>query len=189
MLNEKAHTVEVWAKLLLSAEDRRRIRDFFVSECGIRKGYVVRHMHLTVYHARRPLPGLVGVREPASVILSAAETRFMPMTPRGENPRPEIEPARYPIGIRIHRQSTAMPAVQLYRSRLLKYETPAVLGGRKPSTHKRSAFGARAFQPHVSLLYAESGIDPDLKPIGHRFREVIGNLTFDTFRIEIDHNR
>ena len=105
MLNEKAHTVEVWAKLLLSAEDRRRIRDFFVSECGIRKGYVVRHMHLTVYHARRPLPGLVGVREPASVILSAAETKFMPMTPGGENPRPEIEPAHYPIGIRTHPQT------------------------------------------------------------------------------------
>jgi len=61
-----------------------------------------------------------------------------------------------------------------------------VLGSRKPSTSRTNAFGARAFQPHMSILKSGSGIDRDLTLLGERFRRSIDCPTFDTFVIETD---
>jgi len=119
-----AHKTEVWAKLFLCVSDRDRIRDFFVSEFGITPPYIISNMHLTVYHARRPMPGVVSVTEAVNVVLQASETRFMVMAPGGENPRPDLDPARCKIGIRVHKQSSVLPAILKFRERLLRYETP-----------------------------------------------------------------
>lgn len=73
-----------------------------------------------------------------------------------------------------------------YRNRLLEYETPDVLGSRKASDHRRNAFGARHFQPHMTLLMAGSGVCRDLKEIGEPFRQVMGMLRFDRFEIKIN---
>jgi hypothetical protein len=181
----KAHTTEVWARLCLCDDDCARIRAFFVSELGIKRRSIVRKMHITVYHARRPMPGVVSVSEPAHVILPAIETRFMVMAPGGENPRPELDPASRKVGIRVHKQSTALPEILEFRRRLLQLETQRVLGNRSPSTHRRNAFGARHFQPHMVVLRAGSGIHRDLTLLGSRFREGLGELTFDTFSIDV----
>jgi hypothetical protein len=77
----KPHATEIWAQLCLCEKDHARIRDFLVSEFGIKPRYIVKNMHITVYHARRPMPGVSSVREPARVKLAAAETRFMVMAP------------------------------------------------------------------------------------------------------------
>ena len=52
---------DVWAQLLLAEADCRRVSDFFTTEIGVHPKYVVRRMHLTVYHARRPMAGVVSV--------------------------------------------------------------------------------------------------------------------------------
>lgn len=181
----KRQTTEVWAQLFLSQNDCSRIRDFFVSELGIKPRFVIRNMHITVYHSRRPMPGVVTVSETACVVLAASETRLMVMAPGGENPRPELDPGKRKVGIRVHKQSSALPSILKYRERLLNYETERVLGRRSPSTHRRSAFGARHFQPHMAVLRAGSKVDRDLKTIGIPFRQALGNLTFDRFAIEV----
>lgn len=176
---------EVWAQLFLCAEDCTRIRDFFISEFNIKSRYILPKIHLTVYHARRPMLGVVSVSEPTHVVLAATETRFMVMAPGGENPRPELVPGQRKVGIRVHKQSAALPLIFSFRDRLLQYETKRVLGNRMPSTHKSNAFGARHYQPHMGLLSAGSRVDRDLSQIGIRFRQILGNLTFDRFAIEV----
>lgn len=176
---------EVWAQLLLSQQDVARIEEFLCITCGLRRRAVSRRMHLTVYHARRPMPQIVSGLESAQVFLPAVDTRLMVLAPGGENPRPELEPNCRSIGIRVHKQSDAYTHIQLYRSRLLAFETPKLLGKRKPSTANKSAFGARHFQAHMTLLKPGSGIDRDLTLVGCMFREKIGILTFDRFIIDV----
>ena len=183
--SRKLDKTEVWAQLVLAEEDCRRIRDFFTLELGIKSRFIVRNMHITVYHARRPMMGVISGCEPVKIVLPAAETRFMVMAPGGENPRPELEPGKRKVGIRVHKQSSALPLILHYRNRLLEHETTKVLGRRSPSTRKRNAFGARHFQPHMTLLRAGSGIDRDLTITGVTFRSLLGNLTFDKFSIDV----
>lgn len=179
--------VDVWAQLYLREKDRLRIRDHFIKKLKIKSRYIVKKMHISVYYARRPMPGLESVSETASVILPASETRFMVMAPGGENPRAELEPNASMVGFRVHKQSKVLPMILSYRGRLLRYETDEVLGRRSPSTLKTNAFGARYFQPHMVILEPGSGIERDLKIIGIPFREEVGNLTFDRFEIKVIH--
>ncbi len=179
------HSEEVWAQLILSKPDCKKIRDFLHSEFGVRSEYFMPRMHLTVYHARRPMHGVANRRERANVEVSASDTRFMLLAPGGENPRPDLDPCHHKVGIRIHRKSAAYREILHFRERLLVHETRDVLGQRRPSTAKRNAFGARSFQPHVAILRLGVEIPHDLKEIGTCFRETIGKLLFDRFEIHI----
>ena len=162
------------------------LRAFFLDEFGIPSRRLVRKPHITVYHCRRPMKGLRAATEQVAVVLPAGDARFMIMSPGGEIPRPDMNPADLVVGIRIHRQSAAMLAIYVLRGRLFRYEDEHILGGRSPSTMRTSAFGARAFQPHMSILKADSGIDRDLTAVGDRFRNAMGSLTFDTFEVDVD---
>jgi len=161
------------------------VHEFLVSECGVKPRYIIRRMHLTVYHARRTMAGVIPSSEPANLILPVNETRFMVMAPGGENPKPELEPARRTVGIRVNRRSTALPVILDYRTKLLRYETQQVLGKRAPSSSKTNAFGARHFQPHMAMLRAGSDINRDLKLIGRPFRQALGELMFDRFVVDV----
>lgn len=86
-------TTEVWARLTLSSEDCARVRSFFRSEFGVTARHMVRNMHLTVYHARRPMPGVETRAESSCVVVPATDFRFMVMSPGGENPRPDLVPS------------------------------------------------------------------------------------------------
>jgi hypothetical protein len=109
----------------------------------------------------------------------------MVMAPGGENPRHYLVPAGSKVGIRIQRKNPARPTIHEFRNRILPYETKTVLGTRRPSDHKRNAFGARYFQPHMAILQAGSGVDRDLTKIGKLFRAEILMLRFDRFSVEI----
>ncbi len=165
---------EVWAYLNVCVSDEERIRQFLTQQMGIHPRYIFGRMHLTVFYARRFVPELQPLIEEANVLLPAQDARFMVLAPGGENPRPDLDPAANKVGIRVHRQSSASPLIQSYRARLLAYETLTVLGIRKPSTAKTSAFGARHFQPHMTLLRSGSGIARDLTMIGEEFRRSFG---------------
>lgn len=176
---------EVWAQLFLADQDCDRVRDFLINEAGIRRKHVLKKMHLTVYHSRRPMHELTtGVRS-ISIVVPTAETRFMVLWPGGENPRPEIDPGNRKVGVRVQWQSRSMTQIQLLRRELIAKETSEILGNRSPSGKRRSAFGARSFQPHIALIRAGSGIGRDLSLLGEKFRSEIGNLTFDRFLVEM----
>jgi hypothetical protein len=80
--------VEVWAQLSLCATDCALIRDVLSSRCGIKGKVIVPKMHITVYHARRPMLSLHSCAEAAHLVIPTAETRFMVLAPGGENPQP-----------------------------------------------------------------------------------------------------
>ena len=109
----------------------------------------------------------------------------MVMAPGGEVPRPEFDPAYRKVGIRVQKRGSTMAAIMELHNRLIQFESEEVRGHRGPSTRNRSAFGARHFQPHMTVLEAGSGVDRDLTPIGLHFRQVLGNLTFNKFVIDI----
>ena len=188
VVSPKRVTFEVWARLILSQRDCDRIRDFLVFDLGVKPEFVVRRMHVTVYHARRPMFGLTPLTQRAHVVIPASETRFMVMAPGGENPRPNLDPAKRKVGIRIKRNTESMAQIIHLRERLLQYETRVVLGSRSPSTRRTSAFGARSFQAHMAILRAGSGIHGDLTGIGLPFREQLGDFLFDRFEVEVVRN-
>jgi hypothetical protein len=178
-------TTEVWAQLWVCGDDCLRIRELLLSEGLVKPSSIIPKMHLTVYHARRPMLGVSAVDEEARVVVPTAETRFMVLAPGGENPRPELEPKHCKVGIRIQRKNVARSEIQVFRERLLAYETPNVLGGRRPSTGERNAFGARHFQPHIALIQPGNRMDRDLTRTGELFRQAVKQVTLDRFSIEI----
>src|ERR1700684_340940 len=100
----KSHQTEIWAQLAVCRQDCERIRDFITSEFRVPKSRVVRRLHLTVYHSRRPMPGVLSLSEEADLVLPSCDTRFMVLAPGGENARPELDPGSLRVGIRVHKQ-------------------------------------------------------------------------------------
>lgn len=181
----KAHQAEIWAQLILRSRDAAAIRGF-LRDAGVDDRFIVRRMHLTVYHARRPMPGLWPMREAAAVLLSAADTRFMLLAPGGENPRSDLDPSVAPVGIRVRRASEAFDGLLGYRRRFFPHETRRVLGRRAPSSRRASAFGARCFQPHIALLRRGHGLGVPLDEMGRRFRSFFREpFLFDGFLVDV----
>ena len=169
--------------LSLSKHCETDIEEFFVSS-GIPRRVVQRGMHLTVYYARRFLPGGPNNRiQPISIELDVKETRFMVLAPGGENPRPELVPSKRSVGIRLTRRNIAVPHIQKLRREMSSRETPRIIGRRTPSTAKYSCFGARRYQPHIKLLRPGSEIDRDMTELGKAFRNHFSVLKFDIHRI------
>ncbi|MCY4046567.1 MAG: hypothetical protein OXF42_00430 [Candidatus Dadabacteria bacterium] len=185
MRNTKSHTHEVWASLILCDRDQKRIKKFLVSDFGLKEKSVVKEMHLTVYHSRRLFRGVYPLSESASVELDVGDTRFMVMISGGENPRVGVKPGDKRIGIRVQKRSKTRNIVDQYRSCLTALESQDILGKRKRSTRSHNAFGAKSFQPHMTLLLPGSGIGQDLREIGIAFRKTLGLLVFDRFSVEV----
>lgn len=175
---------EIWAQLLLSRPDEHQIRQFLIA-FGVRKETIFSRMHVTIYHARVALEGINAGIEPADVIVSANETRFMVLIAGGESPRPGVLPGDHKVGIRLMRREPARSQILSLRERLVAFESPEALGNRRPSTRSRSAFGAGSFQPHMSLLHPGSSIDLDLTKLGAAFRAHFDSFRFDRFQIDI----
>ena len=175
---------EVHALLWLTRECESQIEAFLRSR-GIPSDAIHRGMHLTVYYARRMLPGLDQRRQRrgVTVLADVAETRFMVLAPGGENPRPELDPARRSVAIRLTRRNRAVPDIQALRTEMRRLETPEVVGTPKPSTAWTNCFGARHFQPHIKLLKPGSLIDRDLRLIGDGFRGQFETLEFGKYEI------
>ncbi len=174
----------VYAMLWVSRRSVAQIAEFFVSE-GIPEGSIEPRMHLTVYHARRLLPGLPVGKQTRRVQIETdvEETRFMVFAPGGIVPQPHIDPAKKSVGIRLRKQNQAIDAIQALRSQMCQLETPEVIGDRQPSTAWRSCFGPREYRPHILFLRPGSGVDRDLTPLGSSFRSQIRTIEFDRYEV------
>lgn len=97
VLPSQQHTpknqTEVWAQLLFCEKDRVRVSDFLLSVLLFKRSCVVRRMHITVYHARRPMPGLLPISEAIHLVVPVTDTRFMVLAPGGKNPKPDLDPS------------------------------------------------------------------------------------------------
>ena len=107
----------------------------------------------------------------------------MVLAPGGENPRPELEPAKKSVGIRLTKRNIAIEGIQTLRHQMISLETSELVGRRKRSTAWTSCFGARDYQPHIKLLKPGSEIDRDLKPIGRYFRMCFQTIDFGKYEI------
>lgn len=170
---------QVWALLFMEEGSERKLRDFFVNDCRVPAKCVRRDLHATIYHARRELVGLAESVDTVRIRVPGTELRLMVMAPGGENPRPDLDPAHRSVGIRIRRANGATKDIEELRALFYRHETPDVLGSRAPSSRRRNAFGARHFQPHITVLRPGSLVDRDLTKPGAKLREVIDEVVFD----------
>jgi hypothetical protein len=178
----KRHAYEVYALLMVSYECQDEIKSL-LQNLGVPRRAIQPSLHLTVYHARRRLPSLTSHTQAVSIVSDVSETRFMILAPGGENPRPELEPAKRSLGIRLTKRNRAIEEIQALRKQLYALETREVIGQRKRTTAWTNAFGARHYQPHVKLLRPGSKIDRDLTIIGEAFRSRLEFICFDRFRV------
>jgi hypothetical protein len=174
----------VWASAHLDRESEERLRCFFNAVLNIPNDMIKRDLHVTVYHARRRLPRLASSSEEFRFSIPASELRMMAMAPGGENPRVDIDPRVCMIGLRIRRANGACAPVETLRERFYEHETSEVIGVRKPSDRRRSAFGAHHFQPHISVLKPGAIVDRDLSKLGEVLRAKIDPLSFDRFLVK-----
>ena len=175
----------VFGILRVSPECTERIHRVLRDDCALPSSKLTDGLHLTVYHARRRLRGLRPSITELSIRADVSETRFMVMAPGGENPRPELNPSRRSIGLRLTRRNTAIPQIQALRAEFIKCETPVVLGRRPPSTASSNAFGARHYQPHITLLRPRPRVQLDLHRIGQIFRKQLQWIDFDQLETKI----
>jgi len=183
MRNATKTQFEVWAQFRVSKRSMVEIHNFFKQEYAISPEFLVPNLHVTIYHSRRPMPKLEEMEKSCHFSIDTLDTRFMVLAPGGENPRPHLIPGRRKVGIRIKRTSNFRKIIHEYRCLFLPHETEKVLGSRKPSSSSRNAFGARSFQPHISILKGGSGIISNLSEVGENFREIVHEIYFDRFLI------
>jgi hypothetical protein len=179
----KTYTYEVHALLWVTRKYEALITELLSRECEIPRNSIQRGIHLTVYHGRRPLPGLVPGSQPVRIVADALETRFMVLAPGGENPRPELDPSRRSVGIRLTKRNRAIDQIQRLRAGIYRFETLAVIGERTPTSAWTNCFGARHYQPHIKLLRPGSGIERDLTKLGEIFRSDMEWIEFDRFEV------
>ncbi len=189
MESKRIHEYEVYAILWVTRTCEERIAQFLVDKCGIPQGAVQRGLHLTVYYARRPLPGLVEENQRVHINANVDETRFMVLAPGGENPRPDLEPSRGSVAIRLTKRNQAIAEIQQLRKSVYQLETDRVVGNRAATTAWTNCFGARHYQPHIKLLRPGSGIKRDLTEIGTIFRSEIEQIEFGKFQIQFRNER
>ena len=179
---------EIWAQMNVSKKSVEEIRYFFRSEWKIPLDYLLSNLHLTVYYSRRPLPDLKSLKESCHLVLDTNETRFMVQAPGGENPRQNLIPGLRKVGIRVQRASPFFDDILAYRSFFYPLESSIKIGNRSRTNNRRNAFGARHFQPHITLLKGGSGIQTDLTEVGISFRDAVPEIYFDSYTIEFNHS-
>lgn len=168
----------------LDAESERRMRFFFAKRPEVVARRIRKAMHVTVYHARRPLRGLAEFERSIDVLIPLGETRLMVLAPGGENQRDDIDPTKADIGLRI-RRGPARTGIEELRAEFYPYEAPHLLGRRAPSTPGTNAFGARHYQPHLTILRAGGVTVTDLRPIGEALRGELDTIRLDRLVVEL----
>ena len=181
--SRKTHDYEVNAILMVSKQSEQAILDTLSRNCGILRRVLHSSLHLTVYHGRRHLPGLADEDRAVRIVAAVVESRFMVMAPGGENPKPGIDPRQRSIGIRLTKRNLAIEAIQELRAQVYQFETPQIVGRRAPTTAWNNCFGARHYQPHITLIRPGHKVDRDLTTLGADFRAELQEIEFDRFKI------
>ena len=189
MKSKRTHNYEVYATLWVTRTCEKQIARLLLDKCNIPQNAIQHGLHLTVYYGRRPLPGLVEENRLVRINANIDETRFMVLAPGGENPRPELEPSRRSVGIRLTRRNQAIAEIQQLRKSIYQLETSELIGNRTATTAWKSCFGSRHYQPHIKLLRPGSGINRDLTEIGRIFRSEIEQIEFGKFQIRCKDKR
>jgi len=172
----------VFALLWLDSSSAFRLRAA-LEEAGLHPRSLLSRFHLTVYHARRIVPGLRPERRTVSIDCDLGETRTMVLVPGGENPKRGVIPNEHSLALRLTTRNVAVPEIRALRAELTQLETDAVLGTRARSTARRNAFGARHYQPHVKICEPRNGASLNLTEFGRHLRAQLDIVRFDVYEV------
>ena len=162
--------------LFLSQDDENKIVSFFENTIKIPSLSIVRGMHITLYHSQIPINIPIKDKTIISIDADVKETRFMVMVPGGENAKVNILPSSKSIGIRLTKRNIAVPKILEVRKNI--YQNEPSFKTRKNTSDWKNAFGAKNFQPHMTLLKPGNNIPNDLTEVGNLFRENFKQLNF-----------
>ena len=169
-----------YVMLFLDKVDEEMIQDFFTTTFYVPKNKVRKNLHLTLYHSRRSLKGKVNFNSSISLFCNISETRFMTMTPGGENPKSGVIPSKRSVGIRLTKRNECFDKIIDLRRKILQHEPK--LGNRRQSTDRYNSFGARHFQPHINLLWPDNCLPNDLTEVGNKFRSELSRIKFSKLK-------
>jgi len=172
----------VYALLWLDSPSAHALRAA-LEEAGLHPPSLLSSFHLTVYHARRFIPGLRPIRRTISIDCDLAETRTMVLVPGGENPRPGVIPSRHSLALRLTTRNSAIPEIQSLRAELAQMETDDVIGPRARSTRNRNAFGARYYQPHLKVCEPRNAAPQNLTEFGKALRARLDFVRFGFYEV------
>lgn len=173
-----------YVAIYLCRRDAQAVREFLLNQ-GIPSVAIRRELHITVYQSDCTFPGIQSFDEAIQVAANVAETRFMVMAAGGEVAQPDLNPSENKVGIRFTRRNQVSQFIDGIRLRFANMETPEILGTRRQTTARRSAFGAPNYQPHMTLLNLGSGVGSDLTVLGQAFRSQFEHLVFDRLEIRL----
>ena len=166
----------LYVLLFLSFDDENRIISFFEDKFNVPTNCIVRGMHITLYHSQIPINLLIKDKTIISIDADVTETRFMVMVPGGENAKENILPSSKSIGIRLTKRNIAVPKILEVRKNI--YQNEPSFKTRKNTSDWKNAFGAKNFQPHMTLLKPGNNMPNDLTEVGNLFRENFKQLNF-----------
>ena len=176
---------DLYALLWVDEDSEKEISEVLKYKCGVDKEHIQRRMHLTIYHSRRRLIGIKRSKTYETIKVDVKETRFMVLSPGGENPKKNIDPNNSPVGIRLTKRNIAVPRLVQLRRSLYKNENEKVLKNRRHrSTDWKSAFGSNHFQAHILMIRPGNRIDKNLTNIGKIFRQELKYIYFNKFEIK-----
>ncbi|MDC0418896.1 hypothetical protein OAM15_04650 [Pelagibacteraceae bacterium] len=175
----------LYALLWVDKDSEKEISDVLKYKCGVGEEHIQRRMHLTIYHSRRRLIEIKRSKTYETIKVDVKETRFMVLSPGGENPKKNIDPNNNPVGIRLTKRNIAIPRLVQLRRSLYKNENENVLKNRRHrTTDWKNAFGSNHFQAHILMIRPGNRIDKKLTNIGKIFRQELKYIYFNKFEIK-----
>ena len=99
-----------------------------------------------------------------------------------KNPKKNINPASKSVGLRLTKRNIAIPSILEIRRKI--YQNEPDLKNRKNTSDWRNAFGAKNFQPHMTLLKPGNSMPNDLSEVGTLFRDNFQELNFQKLLVK-----
>ena len=113
------------------------------------------------------------------------ETRFMVMSPGGDNPRNKKSVHRSKIGIRFTKRSPLFNELDAIRQHLSFLDNQALPLTSSNTGRNDNAYGVKRFIPHITLINRNNNLPNNLHGLGAKFREDIREITFSDIKIEV----
>ena len=116
---------------------------------------------------------------------SSDETRFMVMSPGGDNPNNKKSVHRSKVGIRFTKRSPLFDELDSLRQKLSFLDNQALALLSSTTGRNSNAFGIKNFKPHLTLINRNNNLPNNLFEIGAAFREHISELIFSEIKLEV----
>ena len=166
----------------------------FLKKWGVSEKCLFQSHHLTIYEI--PLLKFSEFSLNESKILQihevqmnrtylSDETRFMVMSPGGDNPKNKKSVHRSKIGIRFTKRSALFNELDAIRKHLSFLDNQAIPLTSSKTGRNDNAYGIKRFIPHITLINRNNNLLNNLYDLGAAFREHLPEITFSDIKMEV----